>query len=214
MMKIENVRGASATESAISGDGLKATWSGTVSEEELAKPGGMLMAALLRCAQEKGLSLMDMAKELCITYGYINSLRNGVRQINQIGDDFALTCARFLGVPRLTVLMLAGRISSADLFEHESFRILEISRAMAYIRDDPEWGPMVTPELFGMAPDSQFGLVKMYEKATGKVLLSSALNPQMLAIELDKVKAIQATRIAAGLAAAARKVAEQEKELA
>lgn len=169
-------------------------WSGNLDEAELARPGGLLIAALIRCANERRQQLNDMSRELGVTYGYINQLRTGLRQTNQISDDFALGCARYLGVPRLTVLMLAGRITPEDAFESDELVASEIPRAMAYLCDDPEWGPMVPPEVRQGSSRTHFLVIRMYEEITGKKLLPERLNIKTLAEEIRKLHALQAER--------------------
>jgi transcriptional regulator with XRE-family HTH domain len=180
-------------------------WSGNLDEAELSKPGGLLLAALIRAANERRLQLNDMAKELGVTYGYINQLRNGIRQVNQVSDDFALACALFLGVPRLSVLMLAGRITPEDAFEHRELMAAEISRAMAYICDDQKWGELITPELRKVDTYSQYAIVRLYQEATGKVLMNTHISLETLAKEVQSLKAIQASRTKAVDAHSARK---------
>ncbi len=169
-------------------------WSGNLDETELNREGGLLLAALIRCANERRQQLNDMARELGVTYGYINQLRNGIRNVNQVSDDFALACARYLGVPRLTVLMMAGRISPDDVFEHREMMASEISRAMAFLCEDPQWGHLVTPELRKSSVESQYVLVRLYEQATGKKLMDNHLDASTLAQEIEKLRHIQAER--------------------
>lgn len=179
-------------------------WSGNLDNEELARPGGLLLAALIHCANERRQQLNEMSDELGVTYGYVNQLRNGIRKVHQVSDEFALACARYLGVPRLTVLMMAGRVTPEDIFESEEMMATEVPRAMAYICDDPNWGHMVTPELRNATLHSQFLIVRLYEKATGKALMDKALDPEKLTAEILKLKEIQAKRTEV-LEASARK---------
>ncbi len=169
-------------------------WSGNLDETELNRQGGLLLAALVRCANERRQLLNDMARELGVTYGYINQLRNGIRRVDQVSDDFALGCARYLGVPRLTVLMMAGRVTPEDMFEHREMMASEVGRAMSFICDDPQWGHLVTPELRKSAADSQYLLVRLYEQATGKKLMDNHLSAENLAQEITKLREIQAER--------------------
>jgi transcriptional regulator with XRE-family HTH domain len=169
-------------------------WSGNLDEAELNRPGGLLLAALIRCANERRQQLNDMSRELGVTYGYINQLRNGLRQTNQISDDFALACARYLGVPRLTVLMLSGRITPEDAFESEEVVASELPRALAYLCEDPEWGPLVPPEVRTGSYRTQFLVVRLYEETTGKRLLPERLNARTLAVEIEKLQALQEQR--------------------
>jgi transcriptional regulator with XRE-family HTH domain len=180
-------------------------WSGNLDETELARPGGLLLAALVRCANDRRLQLNDMARELGVTYGYINQLRNGIRPVSQVSDEFALACARFLGAPRLTVLMLANRITPEDAFEYRELAATEIGRAMAYICEDPAWGHLITAELRKGTSESQYALVRLYEAATGKVLMDSHLNIETLALEIRKLKVIQDQRAKAVSEHSARK---------
>ena len=178
----------------VSRDYNRIAWSGNLDEDEITRPGGLLLAALIRCANERRMQLNDMARELGVTYGYVNQLRSGIRNVNQVSDDFALACARYLNLPRLTVLMLAGRITPQDVFESQDMMVSEIERAMAFIYEDPEWGHLVTPELRNTAIESQYLIVRLYEAATHKVLMNAQLDPRVLTGEILKLKEIQATR--------------------
>lgn len=169
-------------------------WNGNLDETELSRPGGLLLAALTNCANSRRQQLNDMARELGVTYGYINQLRNGIRQTSQISDDFALACARYLGVPRLTVLMLSSRITPEDVFESREMVANEIPRAMAYLCEDPDWGPQVPQEIRDGSPQAQFLVIRLYEEATGKKLLPERLNPTTLANEVLQLKELQRQR--------------------
>jgi len=155
-------------------------WNGTLKDEELSRPGGFLMAALISHANDHRMQLTEMAKELDVTYGYINQLRNGIRRIDQISDETSQAMARFLGIPRMTVLMLSGRVTPTDCFESKEIMAEEIARGIGFICSDPKWGHLITPELRKSNEISQFGIVKMYEVATGKVLLNKALDMNKL----------------------------------
>lgn len=172
-------------------------WSGNLDEAELDRPGGLLLAALIRCANERRQQLSDLARELGVTYGYISQLRAGLRPTNQVSDDFALSCSHYLGVPRMTVLMLAGRIAPEDAFESQEVLAAQIPRAMSYVCDDPDWGPLVPPEVRDSSPEAHFLVVRLYEEATGKRLLPERLNPQTLAAEIQKLQALRQKRQAA-----------------
>jgi transcriptional regulator with XRE-family HTH domain len=167
-------------------------WSGNLDKVEISRPGGLLLAALIRCANERRLQLSDMASALGVTYGYINQLRNGIRQVNQVSDEFASACSHFLGIPRLTILMLAGRLNPEDLFEQDNMLATEVTRAIGFICDDLVWGHLITPELRCTSEHSQFAVVKLYEAATGKILIDKSLQYNTLGAEITKLKDIQA----------------------
>lgn len=171
-----------------------AAWSGTLDENEMNKAGGLLLAALTACATQRGHQFPQLAAELGVTYGYIAQLRSGLRQTAQISDDFALACARYLGVPRLTVLMLSGRITPQDHFESDELAANEVNRAFDFICTDKTWGPLMTEELRASSIESRFAVVRLYEKATETVLMKKATNAQTLAAEILKLHKLQEQR--------------------
>lgn len=194
MKKVTELRPVPSTGDTPKREAPRNPWNGNLDEAELARPGGLLLAALIRTADERRQQLNDMARDLGVTYGYINQLRNGIRKVDQISDGFALSCAQYLCVPRMTVLMLAGRVKPEDLFEHTEMMVAEVDRAMSFLTTDPVWGPLLTPELRSAGVESRFALVRMYEEATGKVLMEKRLKPETLAAEVEKFKALMAQR--------------------
>lgn len=163
-------------------------WNGGLDPEEVKRPGGLLLAALVRTAHLRKQHLGDMARDLGVTYGYISQLRSGLRKVDQVSDGFAQACARYLGVPRLAVLQLSGRLRPEDFFE-EGGAIPEITAASEFIQNDPQWGPLMTIELRALSPDSWYGIVRLYEEATGKKLLARRLDPIAFAKEVAKFSA-------------------------
>lgn len=169
-------------------------WDGSLADHELAMPGGLLLGALSSCASDRGHQFNQMAAELGVTYGYIAQLRNGTREVSQISDDFARACANYLMVPRMTVLMLAGRITPEDFFESHEAMVSEVTRAFEYVCADPKWGPLITAEVRLGNVNSHFGVVRLYEGATGKTLMPRALKAETLAEEVSKLRDIQIER--------------------
>lgn len=178
-------------------------WNGSLDESELDLPGGLLLAALTACANSRGHHFSKMAAELGVTYGYIAQLRNGTREVPQISDDFAMACARYLMVPRLTVLTLAGRLQPKDFFESGDVMAAEVTRAFEYLCSDPKWGPLVTAELRKTGIESQFAMVRLYEAASGKTIMPRALDEATLAREVAKFQELQAQRLLSVTAASA-----------
>ena len=166
-------------------------WSGGISDEEMARPGALLMAALTHRANERGLRLNEMACELGVTYGYINQLRSGLRSIKSISGDFVLACAIYLSVPRQTILMMAGKILPSDMFEGEETMACQITNAISFMVHDADWGPLVTLELRKSSLDSQYCLVRLYEKATKKILMDKHLNSKSLSLEISRLTALR-----------------------
>ena len=179
---------------------LQRPWSGVLDASSMKRPGGLLMSALARCAQERGQSLPDLAEQLGYSYPYINLLISGARRVDQVSDDFTNACAAYLGVPKAAVLMMSGRLEARDFFGPGNFHAGMLDTAMRFIEADPAWSPLVTAELRHASNQSKFCLVKMYEAATGKKLLADQFDPQAFGRELDRVRA-EAARMNCGDAA-------------
>lgn len=133
------------------------------------------MAALVRCAAERGQSVAQLAEKLSYSYPYVNLLMSGLRKVDQISDDFAGACAVYLRVPRLAVLMMAGRFEPEDFFETGRFNAAMVEPAMQYIANDPRWSGLLTAQLRSASAQSKYCLFKMHEKATGRKLLADEL---------------------------------------
>jgi transcriptional regulator with XRE-family HTH domain len=174
-------------------------WSGVLDARSMKRPGGLLMAALARCAQERGQSLPELAEQLGYSYPYINLLISGARRVDQVSDDFTSACAAYLGVPKAAVLMMSGRLEAKDFFGPGDFHAGLLDAAMRYIESDPAWSPLVTAELRHASAASKFCLVKLYEAAAGKKLLVDQFDPQAFGRELDRVHA-EAARTNCGVA--------------
>ncbi|WP_031407668.1 helix-turn-helix transcriptional regulator [Thiomonas sp. FB-Cd] len=172
-------------------------WSGTVDEKQLKRPGGVLMAALVRCAAERGQSISQLAEKLGYSYPYINLLMSGLRKVDQISDDFAGACAVYLRVPRLTVLMMAGRLKPDDFFEMGRFGARMLEPAMQYIANDPQWSGLLTAQLRSASAQSKYCVVKMYEQATGRKLLADELNAEDVVSQMAAMRAQKASEDAA-----------------
>ncbi|NKE68645.1 DNA-binding protein [Ramlibacter sp. RBP-2] len=163
---------------------VKKPWSGRVHEEECTRPGGLLTGALVACAAERQETLNEMAAHVGVGYGYINQLRSGLRNVSSISDKFSQDCATYLGISRLQVLMLAGRISPSDFYDSASSYKEEVARALNFICEDPQWGHLITGELRSSHSDTQYAVVKLYEAATGSTLVRGHANSKNVVEDL------------------------------
>lgn len=163
-------------------------WNVPLDSGTLNKPGGLLMSALVARASEKGQSIPEMAENLGYSYPYINLLISGLRRVDQVSDEFTDKAAAYLQVPRIVVLMLASRITPKDYFENGTFTASLIEPAMRFISSDQRWGPLMTPELRSGSLESQYGIIKLYEAATGKKLLDTELDVSELATQIQRMQ--------------------------
>ncbi len=173
--------------------GSRVPWNGGLSDDEMCRPGGALMAALLYRANELGHQLAEMATELNCTYGYIAQLRGGHRHPENISDEFVTAVAAYLGVPRMTVLMLCGRVKADDVMLQKHNVAQEIPAAMDFIARDPVIGSLMPLEVRKTSYETQFFIISLYEKATGKTLLNGRQDPKELAEQLSELLAQQAS---------------------
>lgn len=192
MSQVHSINGRGRPRAATSA--VSQAWDGALDEAELAKPGGLLLAALVAAAARRGHQLSELSGQLGITYGYLAQLRNGTKHVNQVGDDFVKACSSYLQVPRLTVLMLAGRITPTDFFESETMLPPAVERAYAMVCEDPVWGPMQTAELRKASVESRFTVIRLYEAATGLRLMPEAINMRTLAESTAAMAAIAAAK--------------------
>lgn len=136
--------------------------------------GGGLIAALMDAATKRGHTLANLATALGVTYGYLVQLRAGNRSCARISDDFASRCAKYLGLPRLSVLLLAGRITQDDFFEASAVSPRSLAMAYDYIRRDPRWGarvPALSAEAIQESRHLVLVIVWFYQEMRGVDLL-------------------------------------------
>lgn len=146
-------------------------WSGGLSEEDIARPGSILLSMLLRHANENGHQLQEMARELDITPGYFHQLRKGTRQTSQVSEKFTTDCSYYLGVPRMTVLLASSQVKAEDLFENPLEMIAALPAALRFIQSNPKFGPLMSPEVFSLCTSLQLLIVSLFEAAENRVLL-------------------------------------------
>lgn len=182
-------------------------WNGQVLKSALAGEGGPLMAMLYGRAAQLGQSMSTVAtEELGVTFGYLAQLRNGTRKVRHISDEFAEACAAYLGVPRLTVLIAAGRVRPEDFLERDEEPAAMVQAALGVIRQDAKWGALMPAGVDdpGAPFDLQLFIVRLYEKAEDKVLLKgSEASAEDVAASIQSLNELRERH---------RKAAERERE--
>lgn len=131
-------------------------------------PGEALMNALFKRAREQGQSIGDMAKELGVSHAYLSLLRSGQRQIPNVNDEFSTACAKYLGMPRIYVLLLAEKLKSDDFYgAAESGMHRQLSNALRMVTDSEEAARAgVSAEDINKLPARlQYLMVQLYQGA-------------------------------------------------
>ncbi|NYT62725.1 hypothetical protein H0A66_10415 [Alcaligenaceae bacterium] len=153
--------------------------------------GEALYAALQGRARQLNHTLQDMCRHLDFSYPYFSQLRSGRRKLSSASEEFTYACAKYLGVPRLTVLALADIVSPHDLYSESDAITVHLHRAFDHICTDPTWAHLAPESVRISPPTTQYLIVRLYERACGLQLLPEAVEPERLAqsmITLRKLK--------------------------
>jgi hypothetical protein len=147
-------------------------------------PGAPLLALLLQASTTRGLSIRELAEDhLGLTYSHFALLRKGQRSISNIGDETTAKIAKFLGLPKVIVMIAAGRLKVEDFYRDPALLDQQLGPALEFIQRDPELGLSLPPSAFVADIDLRRFLVLLYEKASGKTLLPNrASTTDILAI--------------------------------
>lgn len=145
-----------------------------------ASPGGPLMAWLIDERHRRGEDYKAMARHLGVTYGYINQLRSGVRRPEHISQEMTLSCARYLGVPPIVVMVVAGKIRMSDFLQPREEEEASVSRAVQRMLNDPAIRQMLPADVQAMPLEAQRTLVMMYGEVTGHDLFGMRQLPEMV----------------------------------
>ncbi len=113
-------------------------------------------------------------REIGMKMGYFIALRHRHRDFEKISRKYLDGIAKFLGLPVVTTMRLAGVIREEDfLAPTEAERERDLELALQMIKSDPEYGTQLTN---WDALDEQTArfVVHCYERATGKKLITKA----------------------------------------
>lgn len=155
----------------------RTAWSGGLKDAEMKRDGAGLVGWLLQTANDRGLTLKEMVEEIGISYGYFSQMRSGSRGVRNISEEVADAIANFLRVPRISVLIAAGRVRREDFYEHPERLDQELEAALQFIQKDPTWGPFLSLEIYQASRGVQQFVVWSYEQATHRALITSRVDP-------------------------------------
>ena len=133
-----------------------------------AHQGGPLIGWLWDEARRRGIELQQMAAELGVTYGYVHQLKSGVRQTNSISHNFATACGEFLGIPTVTVLLLAGYLTMSDFAVRVKSEEEVVERALRQMLDDSHIRSALPEDVLGLPFEAKRALTLMYAEVTGR----------------------------------------------
>lgn len=69
--------------------------------------------------------------------------------------------------------MLAGRVKPQDFFSDADVFRQDVERAVKFIETDGRWNAVLTEELRASSLETLYGVIRLYEAATGTLLMTS-----------------------------------------
>jgi len=100
-------------------------------------PGGPLLGWLGDEASRKGHSPAEMSRALGVNFGYVLQLCNGVRNVENVSQDFLDVCARYLGVPTIVCKVLSGNIRMSDFLHRACSEQAAVDQCLSQMMGDP-----------------------------------------------------------------------------
>jgi transcriptional regulator with XRE-family HTH domain len=134
-------------------------------------PGGAIMGWLFDEARSRQMTLLEMAAELKVTYGYINQLRNGIRKTEDVNHEFCYSAARFLGVPAIAVKIVAGVVRMSDFLHPAESEETAVERAIRQIQDDPVIRQAVPVDLSALSFEAKKAVALIYVQSSSRDVL-------------------------------------------
>lgn len=124
--------------------------------------GNSLIACLYQECRHRGSDLKEMAKELDVTYGYLNQLRTGIRSAERISRKMAESCARYLSIPIVSVKLAAGQIKISDFDYFPGTEEAAVERLIIKISSDPDFGKKLPKNMHSLSVDEKKSIALMY----------------------------------------------------
>ncbi|MCV2355388.1 hypothetical protein LNV09_14635 [Paucibacter sp. B2R-40] len=145
-----------------------------------AAQGGPLIAWLFDEARRRGEDLNVMARNLGVTYGYINQLRVGMRCTAHISQDVSDACAAYLGVPTIVVKVVSGSIKVRDFMSPVLSEEQSVNKAISRMLDDPQIRLMIPVDLMALSAEAKKALVLLYAEKVDEDIFRVGDLPEMV----------------------------------
>ena len=130
--------------------------------------GGPLMGWLFDECRLRGCELQDLARELSVTTGFLNQLKNGIRKTQDLSHESCVACARFLHVPAVAVKLVAGVIRISDFLHPNESEEHAVERAIRHIMSDPQIKKAVPANLAALPFEAKKAVALMYVEVSSQ----------------------------------------------
>lgn len=170
------------------------TWSGRLDMAESTRPGGLLTASLLQYAAERELTQSELAAALGVSYWSLSQLRIGFRAIESLDEDVIQGCAALLSLPPLTIQVLAGLLSPADVLDCAELTAEDLLHARQMARTEPaDWVLLPPPNrarpLQGLSVDE---LAELHREHANKPAVVALLRTELTSRPFSKTEQLRA----------------------
>lgn len=125
-------------------------------------PGGPLLGWLGDEASRKGHSPAEMSRALGVNYGYVLQLCNGIRNVENVSQDFLDVCARYLGVPTIVCKVLSGNIRMSDFLHRAGSEQVAVVQCLRQMMDDPVRSKLLPNDPMSLEMVAKRALVLMH----------------------------------------------------
>jgi hypothetical protein len=127
-------------------------------------PGGPLLGWLGDEASRKGHSPAEMSRALGVNYGYVLQLCNGIRNVENVSQDFLDVCARYLGVPTIVCKVMSGNIRMSDFLHRADSEQEAVDQCLRQMMDDPVRSKLFPKDPMSLEIVAKRALVLMHMK--------------------------------------------------
>lgn len=127
-----------------------------------------LLRILIAKAATQGQPLKTLAKELGVTYGRLAQWRREKSAMRSAHRSVHVRAARYLGVPTVLTLALAGVVGLEDFIWPESETLeARLRRDIEEMRHDPHVAPFLPRSLAVAPPDLKLFIAFLYRQLKG-----------------------------------------------
>lgn len=127
-----------------------------------------LLRTLVAEATRREDTLALLAQQLGVTYERLAQWRRGESDISNAHRSVHEGAAKYLGIPTVLVLLMAGAIDIEDfVWPDESSLSDRVARELERLRQDPYIGSVVPPELASASPAVKLFVVFLYRELHG-----------------------------------------------
>lgn len=136
---------------------------------------GLALSEELRKKMDaSGMGAIEFAALIDLSPSYTSSLMNGSRSWDGTDRETKEKVAKFLGIPLISVLMLAGIVEPKDFVFDDSIAA-SLDNAYGGLKSHPVWGAFCVREEWDRLPlNTKILISLLYEKATGTEIIQKA----------------------------------------